>query len=82
MEKWNKESFKKLKKEKKYLLLKNHGNFIANRISHGYQCSLFAFSGMHVEIWRPLGLNYIHWIEIVESPIILEEYMENIKKYS
>lgn len=78
MERWNKESFRKLKKEKKYLLLKDHGEFIGNRISQGYQCSLFIFSGMYVEMWRPLGLTFIHWIEVIDSPVILEEYLENL----
>lgn len=79
MKKWSKEEFIKLHKQIKYELLKKEGIFVGNRIHSSYQCSLFTFSGMYVEIWRPIGLNYIHWIELVESPIILEEYVDNMR---
>ena len=81
MTKWNKAEFKKLNKQKKYELLKKEGTFVGNRIYGSHQCSLFIFSGMYVEIWRAIGLNYIQWIELVESSQTLEEYVDNLRNF-
>lgn len=72
-----KEEFKNLTKEKRYLLLKDLGKFLANRKFEGFIVSLFEFEGFYVEVWKRIGLDYFEYIEVVNDPEILQKYLED-----
>ena len=76
----NKESaFNQLTTKQKYSKILSSGSFLASRLHGSYQVHLFAVDGHYVEVWRSLGMNYIHWIEIVRSARTLEHYVNDIK---
>ena len=75
-------TFRKLSLQQRYQKLKQDGVYIASRISNGYNVHLFGLGGMYVEVWRPIGLNYIRWIEIQKNQKLLDEYLDNLPELS
>jgi len=71
--------FRRLKLKAKYELLKKEGTHLANRTHGGFLCSLFEFSGYYVECWKPVGINIIQWIEIVNRDEIIDSYLDQLK---
>lgn len=71
----SKNEFNKLKLKQKYSLLKKEGEFIASRLFTGHNVHLFSLFGFYVEVYRPVGLEYIQWIEVVNSKKRLESYL-------
>jgi hypothetical protein len=78
MNKIKPEEFSKMSLLKKYNLLKERGNFIASRQHGGHLCHLFAFDGFYVEVFRVIGLNQVHWIELVKNNSTLDTYLDNL----
>lgn len=74
-----KEEFRRLKLKQKYVLLRKEGKHLANRTHGGFQCSLFDFHAYYVEVWKPLGINIIQWIEVVNRDEIIDSYLEHFK---
>lgn len=74
-----KEEFRKLKLKKKYEVLRKDGKHLANRHHGSFQCSLFDFHGYYVECWKPMGINLIQWIEVVNRDEIIDSYLEHFK---
>jgi hypothetical protein len=68
--------FNKLSIEERYLLIKEEGEFIASRLSNGYNVHLFIVRKTYVEMWRTLTLHQIQWIEICKNNNILVEYVK------
>ncbi len=75
----DKESFRRLKLKEKYALLRKDGKHLANRNHAGFLCSLYDFSGYYVECWKPMGINIIQWIEVVNRDEIIDSYLDNLK---
>jgi hypothetical protein len=71
-------SFKALSTEDRWKLIKQNGEFIGNRQSGEHFISLFAVNGLFVEVWMPVGLNCMRYIEIQKSDAILQEYYNQI----
>jgi hypothetical protein len=69
--------FNKLTIEERYLLLKEEGEFIASRVSGGYNVHLFGLRKRYVEMWRTIGLHQIQWIELAKNNDILAEYVKS-----
>jgi len=67
--------FNKLTLEQRYLLLKEEGEFVASRLSNGYNVHLFIVRKTYVEMWRTLTLHQVQWIEISKNTDILVEYV-------
>lgn len=74
-----KEEFRRLKLKQKYALLTKEGKYLAARLHAGFQCSLYDFHGFYVEVWKPLGINLIQWIEVVNRDEIIDSYLEHFK---
>ena len=74
-----KAEFRRLKLKQKYALLNKEGKYLAARNHAGFQCSLFDLNGFYVEVWKPLGINLIQWIEVVNRDEIIDSYLENFK---
>lgn len=74
-----KEDFIRLKLKKKYEVLKKGGKHLANRTHGGFLCALFDFNGYYVEVWKPVGINLIQWIEVVNRDEIIDSYLEHFK---
>lgn len=74
-----KEDFQKLKLQKKYEVLRKEGKHLANRNHASFLCSLFDFHGYYVEVWKPIGINIIQWIEVVNRDEIVDNYLNNFK---
>jgi hypothetical protein len=70
--------FHRLSLKQKHHMLVTKAEFIASRIHGGYQVHLFTLDGEYVEVWRSIGLNYIHWIEVVHSQGTLENYVADL----
>ena len=75
----NERDFNKLTREKRYLLLKEKGDYIAARMHAGYNVSLFACEGLYIEMWQRLGLEYIDYIEVVKTKDQLAPYIDKFK---
>lgn len=73
------EEFRRLKLKQKYALINKDGKFLAHRIHGGFQCSLYDFKGYYVEVWKPVGINLIQWIEVVNRDEIIDSYLEHFK---
>jgi len=72
------EEFSRLPLKKKLPLVEQHGDFVAQRIHQSYNIQLFTLNGFYVEVWKQLGLNYLHWIEVVNDHSILNQYTGDI----
>lgn len=70
--------FARLPLAKKHREVTQHGNFVAQRIYTTYNIQLFALHGYYVEVWKRIGLDYLHWIEVVKSDETLHQYTGNI----
>lgn len=69
--------FKALNKQKKFILLSDLGNFLANRMYQSFSIALFSFEGFYVEVWKRIGLDYIEYIEVVEDHSLLAKYLDD-----
>ena len=74
-----KEDFRRLKLKQKYALLNKEGKYLASRTHAGFQCFLHDLNGFYVEVWKPLGINIIQWIEVVNRDEIIDSYLEHFK---
>lgn len=74
-----KEDFRRLKLKKRYQLVSKEGKYLANRIHGGFSCRLYDLFGFYVEVWKPVGINIIQWIEIVNRDEIIDSYLENFE---
>jgi len=74
-----KEDFRQLKLKKKYEVLRKDGKHLANRHHGSFLCSLYDFHGFYVESWKPIGINIIQWIEVVNRDEIVDSYLEHFK---
>jgi hypothetical protein len=74
-----KEDFRKLKLAQRYELIKEHGTYLAARNHAGFQCFLYQFHNYYVEVWKPMGLNIIQWIEVVNRDEIIDSYLDHFK---
>jgi hypothetical protein len=72
------EEFKKLSIEQKLELVKARGDFVASRLYPGFNVHLFALDGFFIEVWKRVGLDYIQWIEVVNSDSTINSYLDNI----
>jgi len=71
--------FNKLSKAKKLSLLKSEGEYLVARIYEGFNVSLFACSGLYVEVWQRFGLNYIEFIDVLNTHSQLGPYLDKLK---
>jgi hypothetical protein len=72
------EEFKKLPLADKFEIVKAKGDFVASRLYPGFNVHLFAIDGFFVEVWKRLGLDYVEWIELVNSDSTINSYLDNI----
>jgi hypothetical protein len=72
------EDFSKMKLEEKLETVKAHGRFITSRYHLSFEVLLYAIDNFLVEVWKRAGLNYIQWIEVVNSQAVLDRYLGNI----
>jgi len=73
----NKEDFRRLKLSQKYKLITKEGKYLAKRMHGGFLCNLYDFHGYYVEVWKPVGINLIQWIEVVNRDEILDSYLQD-----
>lgn len=74
----DKKDFRRLKLRQKYKLVQKEGKHLANRTHGGFLCSLYQFNKFYVEVWKPIGINIIQWIEVVNSDEIIDSYLDEI----
>jgi len=72
-----KEDFRRLKLSQRYKLINQDGKYLASRNHGGFQCFLYDFHSYYVEVWKPLGINLIQWIEVVNRDEILDSYLQD-----
>jgi hypothetical protein len=72
------EEFNKLNLEQRHELVKEKGEFVNTRYYFGFTVHLFTLEGLYIEVWQRAGLNYIQWIEVVNSAASLNSYLDNI----
>ncbi|MFT6845980.1 MAG: hypothetical protein ACJAUV_002180 [Flavobacteriales bacterium] len=77
----NKRAFQKLTLANKYLSLKKTGHYLATRDFEGYQVYLYAYDIFYVEVWCPLGLDQICWIEVVYNQETIQSYVDDINVF-
>jgi hypothetical protein len=73
-----KKEFRRLKLRQKYKAVQKEGKRLASRTHGSFLCSLFQYKSFYVEVWKPIGINIIQWIEVVNSDEIVDSYLENI----
>lgn len=74
----DKEVFRHLKLKERYTLLSEEGVYLASRYHGGFHCFLYSFQNLYVEAWKPVGINIIQWIEIVNHDEVVDSYLGNI----
>lgn len=74
-----KEEFRRLKLKVRYQLILDHGNCVASRYHGGFQCFLYDYCGYYVETWKPVGINLIQWIEVVNRDEVIDSYLKQFK---
>ena len=74
----DKEKFRRLKLSAKYKLIQKEGKHIANRTHGSFLCFLYQLNGFYFDFWKPIGINLIQWIEVVNSDEIVDSYLEDI----
>lgn len=74
-----KEEFRKLKLKQKYAVISKHGKYLTSRYHASFQCALYDLNGYYVETWKPIGINIIQWIEVVNRDEIVDSYLEHFK---
>lgn len=72
-----KEDFRRLKLSQKYKLINKEGKYLAKRVHGGFHCFLYDFHGYYVEVWKPVGINLIQWIEVINRDEILDSYLQD-----
>mgnify|MGYP003691342277 CR=1 FL=1 len=72
-----KKDFRRLKLREKYKLVQKQGVHLGNRTHGSFLCSLYQFTNFYVEVWKPVGINLIQWIEVVNSDEIIDSYLED-----
>jgi hypothetical protein len=78
MDKLTKKEYQKLSLNKRFQLLKKHGEHIAVRQKSIHLIHLFSIFNFYVEVWILMSLNQIQWIEIQENKSIINSYVDNI----
>lgn len=78
MEAFPKDDFQKLSLTRKYDCLKSGSDYVGARIYGSFHVHLFLYNGYYVEMWKKLGINVIHSIDVVRSQAILDTYLDNI----
>lgn len=73
-----KTDFRRLKLKQKYHCVQKEGKHLVNRTHGGFLCSLYRLSDYYVEVWKPIGINIIQWIEVVNSDEIVDSYLKDI----
>jgi len=73
------EEFRRLKLRDRYHALQNYGKRIASRYHGGFQCFLYDYYGYYVEVWKPVGINLIQWIEVVNRDEVVDSYLGQFK---
>ena len=74
----NREAFSKLNTSKRFALVRDQGEFVGQRIHGSHNIQLFALHGYYVEVWKKIGLDYLHWVEVVTDDKILLQYTSGI----
>ena len=72
------DEFAKLPVSKRFALVREHGEFVGQRIHGSHNIQLYAMHGYYVEVWKKLGLDYLHWVEVVQDDKILLQYTDGI----
>jgi hypothetical protein len=72
------EEFKKLSLEKKLELVKKEADYVSSRYYQGFEVHLYGMDNFFVEVWKRFGLDYIEWIEVVNSNATINSYLDNI----
>ncbi|MDQ3191826.1 MAG: hypothetical protein M3Q58_09540 [Bacteroidota bacterium] len=72
------EEFKKLSLEKKLELVTKGGDYVSSRYYMGFEVHLYSMDNFFVEVWKRFGLDYIEWIEVVNSNATINSYLDNI----
>ncbi|PHR47645.1 MAG: hypothetical protein COA32_06730 [Fluviicola sp.] len=78
MDKLTKKEFQSLSLNKRFQLLKKHGEHIAVRQKSVHLIHLFSIYNFYVEVWILLSFNHIQWIEIQDNKTIINGYADNI----
>lgn len=74
-----KEDFRRLKLKARYQIVQEKGNYLAARTHGGFQIKLYDLFGYYVEVWKPMGINIIQWIEVVNRDEIIDSYLEDLE---
>ena len=78
MDKLTKKEYQSLSLNKRFQLLKKHGEHIAVRQKSVHLIHLFSIYNFYVEVWILLSFNHIQWIEIQDNKTIINSYADNI----
>jgi len=70
--------FLKKRLKARYELLEKEGEFIGSRFYSSYHVHLFRYHNFYVEMWKKLGINLIHSIDVVRSHEVLSEYVKDL----
>lgn len=68
------DDFYQLSIRQRYFLMKNHGQFIEERIYRGFKIYLFLYNDYWVEVWQRIGIADYPFIEIADAETTLEKY--------
>ena len=71
--------FAKFKLQKRFNITRKAGKYVASRIFRSYEIHLYQVEKFYVEIWQKVGLNLVHFVEVLKNEQALDEYLGSWK---
>jgi len=71
----NEIEFLKLGLQDRFERTRKEGRYVASRIFRSYEIHLYQCGKFYVEIWQKVGLNLVHFVEVLKNEQALDEYV-------
>jgi hypothetical protein len=75
----NQKEFVKLKVAEKWCVVSTHGNQIGRRIYRSFEIELYHLDIGFVEVWRGIGFQTVHWVELIDYSSAIIKYVDLIE---
>ncbi len=75
----NQEEFNKLEVTDKWSAVLTHGDQIGRRVYRSFEIELYYLDIGFVEVWRGIGFQTVHWVELIDYSNAITKYVDLIE---
>ena len=75
----NQNLFNKLSVAKKWAVISISGELVGKRVYRSFEIELYHFDLGFAEVWRGIGFQTMHWIELVNYDNVIVKYLDLIQ---